>query len=135
MDQPEARGADQQPSVLPRSLRVIGWLSLVLSAWSLLEERIRALRWGNVVLAVVSLAGAVGLLRHRRWGYVLTLGFWLFGIAWVAWFFFIQGEYTLAARLTGIPILLVAAIPPAFLLTPKARRWFRDSTRRQSGRG
>jgi hypothetical protein len=129
MDQPEATGADQQPSVMPRSLRVIGWLSLVLSAWSLLEEVIRALRWGNVALAVVSIAGAVGLLRHRRWGYLLTLGFWLFGVAWIAWFFFLQGEYTLAARLLGIPILLVAAIPPLFLLLPRARSWFKDGSR------
>jgi hypothetical protein len=130
MDQPEATGADQQPSVLPKSLLVIGWLSLVLSAWSLLEEVIRALRWGNVVLAVVSIAGAVGLLRHRRWGYLLTLGFWLFGVAWIAWFFFLQGDYVLAGRLWGIPVMLLAAIPAAFLLTPKARRWFRGPTRR-----
>lgn len=135
MDQPEATGADQQPSVLPKSLRVIGWLSLVLSAWSLLEAVIRALRWGNVVLAVVSIAGAVGLLRHRRWGYLLTLGFYLWAVAWIAWFFFLQGDYVLAERLWGIPVILLATIPVAFLLTPKARHWFRAAPGRQSGRG
>ena len=134
MDQREATGADQQPSVMPKSLRVIGWLSLVLSAWSLLDELFRALdgrgmRWGNVVLAVVVIAGAVGLLRHHRWGYLLILGYWLFLAAWIAWFFFIQGEYTLAARLTGIPILLVPAIPAVFLLLPRARSWFKDGSR------
>jgi hypothetical protein len=134
MDQPEATGAYQQPSVLPKSLRVIGWLSLALSVWSLGDDVIRALdgrgmRWTSVVLAVVFIAGAVGLLRHRRWGYLLTLGNWLLGVAWGVWFFFIQGEYTLAARLLGIPILLVAAIPPVFLLLPRARSWFKDGSR------
>jgi hypothetical protein len=67
---------------------------------------------------------------HRRWGYLLTLGFYLWAVAWIAWFFFLQGDYVLAGRLWGIPVMLLAAILAAFLLTPKTRRWFRGATRR-----
>jgi hypothetical protein len=77
---------------------------------------------------IVFIAGAVGLLRQRRWGYLLTLGYWLSGVVWGGWFFFIQGEYTLAARLTRFPVLLVALIPPVFLLLPRARSWFKDGS-------
>jgi len=140
MDESDESLADQRSTAIPKSLRVIGWLTLVLGAWSLWDELIRVLGgrgmpMSYVALAIASIAGAIGLLRQLPWGYLLTLGLWLLAVAQAAWFFFLQGDFELVGRMMGIPVMLMLAIPAAFLLTPKARRWFAGASPRQVGRG
>jgi hypothetical protein len=133
MEEPEDTDSDHRTTAQPRSLRVIGWLMLILGALSLPDElnRIldgRSVRWVYTLLALVSVAGPVGLLLRRRWGYLVTLGYWLSGIVWGGWLLYFQDDYA-AARPFGVLLLLIFAIPVAFLLTPKARRWFKDVSR------
>ena len=140
MDESDESLTDQRSTSIPKSLRVIGWLTLVLGAWSLWDELIRVLGsrgmpMGYVALAIASIAGAIGLLRQLRWGYLLTLGLWLLAVAQAAWFFFLQGDFELVGRMMGIPVILMVAIPAVFLLTPKARRWFAGASHRQVERG
>jgi len=139
MDESNGKLADQRSTAIPKSLRVIGWLTLVLGAWSLWDDLLlvldgRRMPMGYVVLAIGSIAGAIGLLRQLRWGYLLTLGYWLLAVAQAAWFFFLEGDFELVGRMTGIPVMLMLAIPATFLLTPKARRWFMGAAARQVGR-
>ena len=133
MDEPEDTDAEDRTTAQPRSLRVIGWLLLLLGALSLPDElnRIldeRGVRW-VYVLGIVSVAGPVGLLLRTRWGYLVTLGNSLLAVGWAAWFFFLQGEHLLTERLFGILPVLMLVIPVAFLATPKARRWFKGASR------
>lgn len=128
-------GTNEHPThAQPRSLRVIGWLSVVAGAWSIGDEVIRLLRgpgvrWIRVSLGVVTLAGGIGLLRSRRWGDLVSVALLIYSMIWGAWFFFIQGDFTLSARLTGIPVVLFNAILVAFMLAPSSRRWFNSVER------
>lgn len=54
-----------------------------------------------------------------RWGHLVTVASLISSIPWGAWLFFIQGDYTLSARLIGIPVLLLVAIPLMFLPEPE----------------
>ena len=133
MDEPEDTDPEDRTTPQPRSLRVIGWLLLVLGVVSLPGElnRIlddRGVRWVSLLLGIASVAGPVGLLLRTRWGYLVTLGHSLVGIVLVTWVFFIQAEPLLAVRLFGILLVLILAVPVVFLLTPKARRWFKDAS-------
>ena len=134
MAEPSSESDSSERVAQPRSLRVVGWLSVVAGTWSVGDEINRALggngvRWFDLILSAVTFVGGIGLVRRKRWGYLVTLASLVLGFVWGAWFFFIQGEYTLAARLWGIPILLVAAIPLVFVFLPRARSWFKDGSR------
>ena len=118
----------------PRSLRVVGWLQVVGGTWAVGDEISRAIggngvRWFNLFIDAATLVGGIGLVRRKRWGYLVTLPSLVFGFVSGVWFFFIQGEYTLAGRLLGIPILLAVALLLVVLLLPRARSWFKDGSR------
>jgi len=86
------------------------------------------IRWLTMLLSVAGVFAGLALLRRRRSGYAATLAWWLAGIVWALWFFFVQGDYPAVARLWGIPVILIGGLPVAFLLSRRARRWARDSS-------
>ena len=112
---------------------MVGWLSVVGGTWGVGDEISRAIGGNGVgwfdLFLDASLVGGIGLVRRRRWGYLVTFASLVQGFVWGVWFFFMQGEYTLAGRLWGIPILLAVAFLLVVLLLPRARSWFKDGSR------
>lgn len=134
MAEPSSESESSERVAQPRSLRVVGWLSVVAGTWGVGDEISRAIggkgvRWFDLFVDAVTLVGGIGLVRRKRWGYLVTLASLVFGLAVGVWFFFIQGEYTLAGRLWGIPILLAVAFLLVVLLRLRARSWFKDGSR------
>jgi uncharacterized membrane protein (UPF0136 family) len=134
MAEPSSESDSSERVAQPRSLRVVGWLSVVAGTWGVGDEISRAIggkgvRWFDLFVDAATLVGGIGLVRRKRWGYLVTLASLVFGFVSGVWFFFIQGEYTLAGRLWGIPILLAVAFLLVVLLLPRARSWFKDGSR------
>ncbi len=126
-DSLEQAGDEDAPRMQPTPVRVIAWLTVGTGVWSLVDEAVayqsQGVRWLTLVLALTSLVGAIALLRRRRWGYLVVVAYYLSGVFWVAWFLSIHGDYTLSARLIGVPVLLFAGPPLLFLLSRRARSW------------
>lgn len=116
----------------PRAVRVVAWLTLILGAWGVLDELNPAsdpgIRWLGLLLSIAGVVAGLLLVRRRRSGYLATVAWWSAGVAWALWFFLVQGEYTLAARLWGLPVIAVGGLPLAFLLSARARRWARQTS-------
>jgi hypothetical protein len=111
----------------PKPLRVLAWVLLVLNGWALLDialgahDRYIAL---NLVSSFAGVAGAIALLRRRRWGYAVLLAESAFGVALVIWHF--RHVFGVAALLT----VGIAAIPVFILLLPSSRAWVAGSSLR-----
>jgi hypothetical protein len=123
---------------VPRGVRIVGWILLILGGWGLLdlligtaESKAHPSLVVGVPSAVINMGLGWALLRGFRWAYAPVLLTLVAAEGLAAWIFFVKlaDRYSLAVRLqSGLLVMILAAVPVVLMLTPSARRWARNES-------